>query len=414
MATAVRTRPFRYDAVDAAGTRRKGTIEAASEQAAATSLRKQGLVPVAVARAGVGLNREIHVPGIGDRVKTKDLAIFARQFATLTAAGLPLLRCLAILEEQTPKPKLNAAIRRILRDVQAGAALSGAMAEHDTVFPRMMVALIRAGETGGFLDGALDRIAVTLEKDAQLRARVVAALTYPAIVVAFSILMTVGVLIFIVPIFERMFSELGGTLPLPTRILVAVSDRMVWIGPVAIAIVIVCVAVHRHQTRHNARWRLTVDRFKLCVPVFGPLMTKVAVSRFARNFGTLLAAGVPLMQALDVVGETTGNAVISEVMHDVARGVRDGKPISVPLAAHDVFPPMVTHMVEVGEETGQLSAMLDKVAEFYDHEVAVATESLTAALEPVMVIVMGAIIGTMVICLYLPMFTIYENIQGAT
>ncbi|MGN6606229.1 MAG: type II secretion system F family protein [Jatrophihabitans sp.] len=414
-ATATATRTYAYEAIDASGKRSKGKLEATSESTAAASLKQQALTPLFIGETGKGLQQEIQIPGLRrKRVSSKDLAIFSRQFATMNGAGLSLLRSLAILETQTEQPKLAAAIKDVRREVEGGLSLSAAMARQDDVFPRLMVAMINAGETGGFLDSALDRIATNFEKDAQLRAKIKAALTYPAIVIAFSVLMVLAVLIFIVPIFEHMFSQLGGNLPLPTQIVLDVSHQLWWLAPLTIAVVLVATKAFRRKLRDDAAWRLGFDRFKLRLPVFGKLFTKIAIARFSRNLGTLLSVGVPIMQALDVVGGTTGNAVVSEAMQDVKHAVRDGQPMSTPLARHDIFPPMVTQMIEVGEESGQISAMLEKVADFYDHEVETSTESLTAAIEPLMVVVMGAIIGVLVICLYLPMFTIYQNIQGAT
>jgi type IV pilus assembly protein PilC len=411
--TSTLTRTFEYEVLDAGGKKRKGTLDATNEVNAAAALRSQGVTPLAITESGKGLNREINIPWLGKRVSLKDLSIFARQFATMTSSGLTLLRSLAVLEEQTAKPALQRAIREVRHDVEAGTSLSGAMAKQDRVFPLLMVSMIRAGETGGFLDQALDRIAMNFEKDANLRAKIKAALTYPVIVICFSLLMISGVLLFIVPIFEKMFKNLGGKLPLPTQILVTLSHQMFWILPIVIALLVSLTIGFQRKLRSDYAWRLWFDRLKLRVPVFGSLFTKIAISRFSRNFGTLLSVGVPVMQALDVVGGTTGNAVIGEAMKDVQRSVRDGQPMTAPLLKHPIFPQMVTQMMQVGEETGQVSAMLDKVADFYDHEVETATESLTAAIEPVMVVVMGAIVGTMVICLYLPMFTIYQHIQGA-
>jgi type IV pilus assembly protein PilC len=233
-------------------------------------------------------------------------------------------------------------------------------------------------------------------------------------VVAFSILMLAGVLIFIVPIFERMFHQLGNaTLPLPTRMLVGLSHQMWWLAPIVIAVTVTTTVWLRRKLHDDYAWRLGFDRLKLRLPVFGQLFTKIAISRFSRNLGTLLGVGVPIMQSLDIVGGTTGNAVIAEAMKDVQLAVRDGQSMSTPLSKHAIFPPMVTQMIEVGEETGQMSAMLDKVSDFYDDEVETTTEALTAALEPIMVVLMGGIIGVMVVCLYLPMFTVYQHIQGA-
>jgi type IV pilus assembly protein PilC len=414
MTATMQERTYDYVALDANGKRSKGKIDGRDEVSAAAELRGQGVTPLSIVESGKGLQREIKIPGLGDRVSLKDLAILCRQFATMTSSGLSLLRSLAILEEQSGKPRLQKAIREIRRDIEAGSSLSGAMAKHDRIFPRLVVAMIRAGETGGFLDSALERVATNLEKDAALRAKIKSALTYPVIVIAFSLLMITGVLIFIVPIFEKMFRQLGGKLPLPTRILVTTSHQMVWLFPLLAGVAIAGTLGFQRKLREDEQWRLSFDRFKLRLPVFGPLLTKIAIARFSRNLGTLLAVGVPVMQALDVVGGTTGNAVIGEAMKDVQHSVRDGQPMSAPLVKHPIFPTMVTQMIEVGEETGQISAMLDKIAEFYDAEVETATESLTAAIEPVMVVVMGGIVGTMVVCLYLPMFTIYQHIQGAT
>jgi type IV pilus assembly protein PilC len=408
--TSTLTRTFEYEILDSAGKRRKGNLDASNEAAAAATLRSQGATPLSITESGTGLNKEIKIPGFGGRVGLKDLAIFSRQFATMTSSGLTLLRSLSVLEEQTEKEPLRKAIREIRHDVEGGLSLSASMAKNDKIFPPLMIAMIRAGETGGFLDQALDRVAMNFEKDANLRGKIKAALTYPVIVICFSILMIAGVLIFIVPIFEHMFKNLGGKLPLPTQIIVTISHQMLWLVPLVVGIAVTSATSFRRKLRTDYAWRLWFDTLKLRVPIFGPLFTKIAISRFARNFGTLLAVGVPVMQALDVVGGTTGNAVISEAMKDVQASVRDGQPMSAPLVKHSVFPQMVTQMMQVGEETGQISAMLDKISDFYDHEVETATESLTAAIEPVMVVVMGALVGGMVICLYLPMFTIYQHI----
>jgi type IV pilus assembly protein PilC len=407
------TKTFEYEVLDPRGKRSKGKLTASTEAAAADALRQKGVVALSISESGSGLQKDLTIPGFGKRTSLKDLAIFSRQFATMTSSGLSLLRSLAILEEQTSKPSLQKAIHDTRRDIESGLSLTTSMDKQEKTFPRLMVAMLRAGETGGFLDSALDRVARNLEKDANLRAKVKAALTYPVIVICFSLLMISGVLIFIVPIFQKMFSQLGGKLPLPTQILVTLSNGMLWIAPVSVAAGAVGTTAFKRKLRSSYAWRLAFDKFKLRIPVFGKLLTKIAISRFSRNLGTLLAVGVPIMQALDIVGGTTGNAVIGEAMNDVAAAVRDGQPMSAPLVKHPIFPPMVTQMLEVGEETGQVSAMLDKVADFYDHEVEVATEALTAAIEPLMVVVMGGLVGSMVVCLYLPMFTIYQHVQGS-
>jgi type IV pilus assembly protein PilC len=238
-------------------------------------------------------------------------------------------------------------------------------------------------------------------------------MTYPVIVLLFSFIMIAAVLIFIVPIFEGMFEQLGGELPLPTKIIVTASHHLVWAGPMLLTLAIAGTVLGRRALRNSPTLRLRFDRIKLRVPVFGGLFKRIAISRFCRNLGTLLGVGVPVMQALDAVAATTGNAVVAAVTKDLQNAVRDGLPMSAELGKHAVFPQMVTQMIELGEESGQISQMLDKVADFYDREVDTAAESLTSALEPIMVVLMGATVGAMVVCLYLPMFTIYENIQGA-
>jgi type IV pilus assembly protein PilC len=325
---------------------------------------------------------------------------------------MSLLRSLAILEEQTSALTLKKALGEVRTDVAGGVSLSSSMAKHDRIFPRLMIAMIRAGEAGGMIDRALEQIADSLEKDSALRGKIKSALTYPVIVLCFTFVLIAAVLIFIVPIFEQMFKNLGGKLPAITQFLVTASHNMWWIGPLVLAVIIGSSVTYKRQMRESDSFRLKADQLRLKAPVFGQLFRKLAMSRFARNLGLLLNVGVPVMQALAVVGETTGNEVINAAMKDVQSAVRDGQTMSSALRRHPIFPEMVTQMIEVGEESGQISQMLDKVADFYDREVDSSAESLTASIEPIMVLVMGAVVGGMVICLYLPMFTIYQNIQS--
>jgi type IV pilus assembly protein PilC len=404
---------FSYEAVDSAGTIRKGSIDSESADAAAVALVGQQLIPLKVSGSGEGLRRDLKIPGLGQkRASLRDLAILSRQFASMTLSGLTLTRSLGILVNQTEKPGLKAAVGQLQTDVQAGEMLSKAMARHPDQFPLLMVNMVGAGETGGFLGDALDRIAKMYESDAALRAKIKSALTYPVIVLIFSVVMGIGVIIFIVPIFETMFAQLGGELPAPTAALVTLSHNAYWLLPLIIVVILVGLRGYRRSMRSSAAFRMKSDRLKLKIPVFGKLYTKLAIARWARNFGTLLAVGVPVIQALDIVGGTSGNALIGAAMTEVRDSVRTGTTISAPMAKHIIFPSMVVQMLEVGEETGQTSEMLGKVADYYDQEVETATEALTSALEPLLVVLMGVVIGTMVVCLYLPMFTIYENIQS--
>jgi type IV pilus assembly protein PilC len=406
------TKTFHYNSIDVAGRKSKGTVEAANESAAMNMLKSRGEVPLELSAAGQGMNKDLKIPGFGNKTKLKDLAVFARQFATMTSSGMSLLRSLAILEEQTSSAPLKKAIGEVRTDVAGGVSLSSSMVLHDRVFPRLMIAMIRAGEAGGMIDAALEQSAASLEKDTALRGKIKGALTYPAIVLSFTFVLIAAVLIFIVPIFEQMFKNLGGKLPAITQFLVDASHNMWWIGPLVLTVGIGGTVTFKRRLRQSPEFRLSVDRVKLKLPVFGSLFRKLAMSRFSRNLGLLLNVGVPVMQALSVVGETTGNEVINAAMKDVQAAVRDGQTMSSALRHHKIFPEMVTQMIEVGEESGQISQMLDKVADFYDREVDSAAESLTASIEPIMVLVMGAVVGGMVICMYLPMFTIYQNIQS--
>ncbi len=406
------TKTFTYEAVDSAGAIRKGTIDSESAAAVAVSLGHQKLIPLSVAAGGEGLHRDFKIPGFSKRTSLKDLAVMARQFASMTSAGLTLTRSLGILEDQTANLKLKEAVGQLQADVQAGSTLSAAMGQHPDQFPLLMVNMVGAGETGGFLDDALARIAKMYESDAELRAKIKSALTYPVIVLIFSLLMGTGVIIFIVPIFEKMFKQLGGNLPAPTELLVVLSHNAYWALPLVVVVSVVLLRSYRTAMKTSASFRMKSDKMKLRLPVFGKLYTKLAISRWSRNLGTLLAVGVPVIQALDIVGGTSGNALIGAAMTEVRDSVRTGSTISKPLGKHTIFPSMVVQMLEVGEETGQTSEMLDKVADYYDQEVATATDALASALEPMLVVIMGIVVGSMVVCLYLPMFTIYQNIQS--
>lgn len=406
------TTPYNYKGRDAGGKIVKGRVDAASEAAVASRLRTMGLSPVTIteAAAGTGLNREIKLGG-GSGVKLKDLAIMSRQMATMIGAGLSLLRTLNILAEQSANKRLQTVLGDVRDQVESGTAISEAMHKHAVVFPPLMVNMVRAGETGGFLDGALEAVAENFEKEVKLRGAIKSAMTYPVIVLIMSLLGVLAMLIFIVPVFEKMFNGLGKQLPAPTELLVIISHQMVWIAPL-IAVVAVAFALWwpRHKNDEDVRRRL--DPFKLRMPVFGALIKKIAIARFSRNFANMISAGVPILQALRIVGETSGNWVIENSLQEVAEGVRQGESIATPLSKQAVFPPMVTQMVAVGEDAGSLDTMLDKIADFYEQEVESTTEQLTSLIEPLMIAFLGVVIGGMVVALYLPIFGIAGAIGG--
>lgn len=402
---------YAYRGRDADGKVVKGRIDAPGESAVASRLRTMGLSPISIEEApeATGLNREINI-GFGSGVKLKDLAIMSRQMATMIGSGLSILRTLNIIAEQTENKKLAGIMGRVRDDVESGIAISDAMKKHGDVFPPLMVNMIRAGETGGFLDASLESVAENFEKEVKLRGTIKSALTYPVIVLVMSLVAVVAMLLFIVPIFENMFKGLGGQLPLPTMILVVLSHQMVWVAPVLLVAAIVG-GIWWSRNKNTEAVRRRVDPIKLKLPVFGPLMKKIAVARFSRNFANMIGAGVPILQALKIVGETSGNWVIENALVRVAESVRQGESIAGPLAEQPVFPSMVVQMIAVGEDSGSLETMLNKIADFYDQEVAAATEQLTAMIEPLMIAFLGVVIGGMVIALYMPIFQISSLVK---
>ena len=407
MATAA---TFRYRALDTAGRSREGTVDGADQGAVASRLREMGMTPLAIEeQRTTGLKREISLPGRGGKVKLKDLAVFSRQFSTMIASGLTLLRSLNILAQQADNPKLASILGQVATAVEEGKSLSEALAPHPE-FPKLYVAMVRAGETAGTLDQVLVRIADTLDNDVALRRKVKSTMTYPAVVLVLAIVLTIVMLLFIVPTFVGMFETLGGTLPLPTRVLLFLSSvvRKLWF---VLFLLPVAAWQGYKRARKVPQVRARLDAVKLKAPVFGDLFQKLAIARFTRNLSTLLHAGVPILLALEITADTIDNAVISRAVDDVRAAVRQGESVAKPLTNHPVFPPMVVQMVGVGEETGALDEMLRRIADFYDSEVEATTESLTAALEPIMIATLGGIVGAMVISLYMPMFKIFELIE---
>lgn len=407
---ATELRTFEYQALDTVGKVVKGRIEAPHQGAVAGRLKTMGIAPVAINEvSNTGLNREIKL-GTGTGVKTKDLAVMARQLATMVSAGLSLLRALSILAEQTENKALAKILGTVRSDVETGMSLSAALERHREVFPPLMLNMIRAGEVGGFLEEVLLSIAGNFEAEVALKNKIKSAMTYPVVVFVIAILAVIGMLMFIVPVFAQMFSDMGAELPAPTKFLVWLSTVLKW-GAVPAAVAVGAFAFWWGRHKNDLAVRERVDPLKLKVPVFGALFRKVAISRFTRNFGTMIRAGVPLMQALDIVGDTSGNVVITHAVKDVRDSVRTGQSLTGPLAQHKVFPSMVVQMMAVGEDTGALDTMLDKVADFYDQEVEATTEQLTSLIEPIMIVGIGSIIGGMIVALYMPIFSIYNAIQ---
>ena len=407
MTTATRT--FEYSVRDQRGKLVGGKLEAPSEAALVRKLVGMGFAPISVREANKGISREISLPG-GNRVKLKDLAIMSRQFATMINSGLSLIRALAILSEQTENKALGRTLGEVRAAVEAGQSLSAAMAKHPKVFPPLVINMVRAGEVGGFLDKVLLQIAANFEAEVKLRGKIKSAMTYPVVVFVMAVLAVIGMLLFIVPIFANMFADLGGKLPVPTQILVHLSDGLRLFAP-ALLVVLIAASVAWGRIRHKERVRRVVDPMKLRMPVFGPLFQKVAISRFSRNLGTMMSSGVPILQSLEIVGETAGNVVLRDAAVAVQESVRRGESLAGPLAQHSVFPPMVVQMLAVGEDTGAIDTMLQKVSDFYDAEVEATTEALTSLIEPLMIAVLGTVIGGMIIALYMPIFNVFDLIK---
>lgn len=410
MSTAIKS--FDYTSRNRAGKLVKGKLTAPSESAAVSRLGGMGLTPVAIteATAGTGLRREITLGGLGKSVGLKDLAIMTRQLSTMISSGLSLLRALSILSEQTQNKHLAEILTKVVSDIESGSSLSDAIARHPVEFPPIMINMIRAGEVGGFLDTALDSVAVNFEKESKLRSTIKSAMAYPVMVLLLSAVSVVIMLLFIVPIFKEMFEGLGSQLPAPTQILVTLSESMVWLLPLSIVIGII-VAVWWRANKNTEAVRRVIDPFKLKLPVFGALFKRIAIARFTRNLSNMVGAGVPILQALNVVGETSGNWVISEASKRVADSVRQGRSIAGPLADEPVFPPMVVQMISVGEDSGSLEVMLAKISDFYDAEVQATTEALTSLIEPLLIAFLGVVIGGMIIALYMPIFSIATVVQ---
>jgi len=409
MATATST--FEYKVRDRTGKMRTGKIDAESQNQVVSRLKQQGYAPVSVTRTNVGMQKELTIPGFGKKkVKLKDLAVFSRQFATMIGAGLSLLRALTILTEQTENKELARVLGEVRNDIESGGSLSSGMAKHPDVFPPLMTNMTKAGEVGGFLDTVLLQIATNYEAETKLRGKVKAAMTYPVVVLCIALLAVVGMLLFIVPVFAGLFSSLGGTLPLPTRILVVLSKGLK-IGIIPLIIGIIVGRQVWSRVKRKPQVRNIVDPLKLKLPVFGELMSKIALTRFSRNLGTMMSSGVPILQSLDIVAATTGNVVLERATRAVQDSVRTGNSLAGPLSEHKVFPPMVVQMMAVGEDTGALDAMLMKIAEFYDQEVEATTEALTALIEPLMIAFLGGIVGAMIVALYMPIFKIFDLIN---
>ncbi len=399
---------YTFKALDLAGGKARGEVEADSKQAVSDQLKGRGLIVLDI--ADKHSSREIEL-GFLKRVKATELAVFARQLSTMISSGMSILRAMYVLEEQTENKFLKETIVAVRKDVEAGLSLSDAMSRHPKVFNQLFVAMTQAGEMGGVLEDALMRVADQLQKDAALRRQIKAAMVYPTMVIIFAVGVMMALVAFLVPVFVGVFKQFGGELPALTQVSVMLSEAVTgywWLMFGLTAVIIVSFTRWKKTTWGRRQW----DHFRLHVPMkIGAIVQQVAVARWSRTLASLTSAGVPLLQALDITGRTGGNAAVEEAMDGVIASVKRGGTIAAPLAQAPIFPSMVTHMVGVGEETGALDAMLDRVAEFYEEQVEASVKALTSILEPIMIIVIGGIVGFIVISMYLPLFEVYNRIE---
>jgi type IV pilus assembly protein PilC len=391
-----------------AGESQSGEIEVGRQEEAVELLRKRKILVTSLKPKGGGFT----MPKIGGSgVTTKDLAIFTRQFATMISAGLPHVQCLDILAKQSSKPSFGRTIGDVTREVESGSTLSDALGKHRAVFDDLFRNMVAAGEAGGVLDEILMRLATYIEKADALKRKVQGAMVYPAVVLTVALGATAFMLIFIIPTFARMFADFGGELPLPTKIVLGLSNALKafwWVG--VLAIIAGTIAFQRYYATENGK--RVVDGFMLKVPVLGDVLLKGAVARFTRTLGTLIASGVPILSGLEITARTAGNKVIAEAIMTARASIREGETVAAPLKTSGVFPPMVVQMITVGEQTGALDEMLTKIAVFYEAEVDSAVDTMTSVIEPIMIVVMGGIVGGMVVAMYLPMFKLISVVSG--
>ena len=402
---------FKYVAKDMSGKNAAGTLDAIDRNSAIGMLRKKDLIIISLSESSRRSALSIPFLSRKKKIKIDDLVIFSRQLATMVDAGIPLMGALDILAEQVENKNFAVVIIEIRNDVEAGSSLSEALAKHKVVFSQLFINMVKAGESSGMLDEILDRLALYLEKTSSLQRKIKAALVYPAVVSSMALVITLLLLLKVIPVFKGIFEGFGAQLPRPTMILIMISEAMQKYFIVCVA-VIIFLGVLFSKYLKTEKGRLRFDALLLKLPVFGALFTKVAVSKFTRTLSTLIKSGVPILAALEIVGKTSGNKLIEHTIDSVRMNVREGESVAEPLSRSKIFPPMVTRMVAVGEQTGQLEKMLSKIADFYDEQVDATVTSLTSMMEPFIIAFLGIVIGTIVICMFLPIFKITSIVSG--
>jgi len=380
----------------------KGELEAADERAATLQLKRRNLTVKKIKAKPKDLFENISF--MQPKVTNKDIVIFTRQFSTMIDAGLPLIQGLTILAEQAENKTFKGILKQIVKDVEGGSSLAEAMEKHPKVFDALFVNLVAAGEVGGILDTILQRLAAYIEKAEKLKSQIKGAMTYPIVVVAIAIIVIAVIMIFVIPVFQDMFASFGKALPVPTQLVVAMSNFTKGNIHYMIGALVVVIFLFK-KYRNTTGGRRTTDTLALKLPIFGSLLRKVAVARFSRTLGTMISSGVPIITALEIVAKTAGNVVLEEVIFEVRASIAEGQPIAEPLSENDIFPSMVVQMISVGEATGALDTMLEKIADFYDDEVDAAVDAMTSMLEPLLMVFLGGSIGGLVVAMYLPIFS---------
>lgn len=406
------TTTFDYKVRDRSGNLIEGSLDGDNLGLVVTRLRSMGYLPVSVTPVNnTGLRAEIVIPGVTDRIKNKDVAVFTRQFATMVDSGLSISRALSVLSAQVTNKHFAKVIREVRDGVEAGHALSESLSEHPKIFDELYVSMVRAGELGGSIDLVLKTVATQLEKQVALARKVRGAMMYPVIVVTVITLLFIAMMVLIVPVFKNLFKSLNAPLPTPTKIVIAISNTLVtWHAGVVAAVVILAILGIRHwisTEKGREKW----DGWKLRPPVFGPLAHKAALARFSFTLSSLVSSGVPVLEALDIVGRAAGNAVLTKATGEIKSAVRQGRSFADPMRNNPVFPQLIVQMVEVGEQTGALDDMLGKAADYYQGEVDQTVDNLSSILEPLLVVVMGGVVGAVIISLYLPMLTYIKYIH---
>ena len=396
---------FRWEGVSPRGERIAGEMEAPTRDAVMVRLRSQRIqaIPDKVKEKGRGLERELRIPGFGESIKSRDIVIFTRQLATMIDAGLPIVQCLDILAAQSPSKKLRGVVRRLKEEVEAGSTFTDALRKHPKLFDDLFVNMVAAGEVGGILDNILHRLAAYMEKAMKLKSKIKGAMIYPATIVTVAVGVTAVLLIFVIPVFAELFSSFGQALPAPTQFVINLSNFTIayakYMAVLAVAAFFLCRQFYKTEAG-----RLSFDKLFLELPVFGDLIRKSAVARFTRTLSTLVSSGVPILDALAITARTAGNKVVERAVLQTRVSISEGRTIAEPLSQSKVFPPMVCQMISVGETTGALDAMLQKIADFYEEEVDNAVANLTALMEPLVILFLGVVIGGLVISMYLPIF----------